>query len=146
MPFRRRKTEPGSAATTGGGAGGAGGSRDVPLFLFKIIHLRNPLANGPVRYGDPVWLQVTQGRGDDGWRSGSVLAPYVHLAVGLDATGVDIEGKPAPPPVATATPQPLPPCCTSLRQARVGLAGTGGTARPRRTPPSACPTAASAPP
>jgi hypothetical protein len=53
------------------------------------------LAAGPVRHGDPVWLQVCEGRGDDGWQSGSVVAPYVQRAIHLDQSAVDIEGHPS---------------------------------------------------
>jgi hypothetical protein len=71
-----------------------GETREAPYYLFKLIHLRQPLAAGPIRLGDPVWLQVCDGRGDDGWQSGGVLAPYVQHAVTLDPSGVDVEGHP----------------------------------------------------
>lgn len=81
MPFRRTTLPTGEV-------------REAPHYLFRIINLKNPLANGPVHHGDPIWLQVCEGRGDDGWQSGSVLAPYVQQAIELDHTAVDIEGYP----------------------------------------------------
>jgi hypothetical protein len=82
MPFKRSK--------------GVGGTvKEPPHYLFKLVNLKNPLENGPIRYGDPVWLQVAPGRGESGWRSGSVLAPYLHHAVALDTAGVDLTGRPA---------------------------------------------------
>jgi hypothetical protein len=45
MPFRKSKSLGGS-------------SKEPPVFLFKLIHLANPMYNGPVRFGDPVWFQV----------------------------------------------------------------------------------------
>lgn len=80
MPFRQRTL--------------ATGIVEEPVYLFRLVHLRTPGANGPIRHGDPVWLQVVQGRGDDGWRTGSVLAPYMHTAIEMESRPVDVMGHP----------------------------------------------------
>lgn len=46
MPFRKTRDR------------AAGTVTDAPIYLFRVIHLGNPMANGPVRFGDPVWFQV----------------------------------------------------------------------------------------
>lgn len=66
----------------------------APRYLFRVLDLRDPLANGPLRIGDPLWLQVAEGNGVEGWRAGSVLAPCQMGATPLDGSAVDIEGHP----------------------------------------------------
>ena len=83
MPFKRRK-DPITGAVV-----------EAPLFLFKIVNLVTPTATGLVSYGDPIWLQLVEGRGDDGWRSGSVIGPYLQGTLPMDNTAVDFNGNPA---------------------------------------------------
>lgn len=73
---------------------GAGHYKEAPHYLFRLVNLQQPMANGPIRGGDPVWLQVAEGRGDEGWTSGSILAPYLQRAIELDRSAVDIDGRP----------------------------------------------------
>jgi hypothetical protein len=73
---------------------GRGQYREAPHYLFKVVNLVDPMANGPVRAGDPVWLQATEGRGEPSWKNGSVLCPHVHRAIELDASAVDADGNP----------------------------------------------------
>ena len=60
MPFRERADE------------------KPPYFLFKLVDLRKPSRSSLIMHGEPVWIQIVGGLGDDGWKSGSVLGAYIH--------------------------------------------------------------------
>lgn len=85
-----------------------------PLWVFKLMDLRQPLAAGPVRAGDPIWLEIVspsanaasvQGRamqaaqqqqaGGYDWRQGSaVVASHVYELAELGSPAVNVEGHP----------------------------------------------------
>lgn len=72
------------------------------LWYFKLVDLRNPHAAGPVRAGDPVWLQIGPGIGlgqrqspqNDDWRMGGVVGSQVYGVSSLDRTAVSVDGRP----------------------------------------------------
>jgi hypothetical protein len=72
---------------------GRGKHVDAPYYIFRLINLANPLDNSPVRQGDPIWLQICEGRGEEGWTTGSILSPYFHRSIELDGAPVNINGK-----------------------------------------------------
>jgi len=72
---------------------GRGKHVDAPYYIFRLINLANPLDNSPVKQGDPIWLQVCEGRGEEGWTTGSILSPYFHRSIELDGAPVNINGK-----------------------------------------------------
>lgn len=39
----------------------------------QVTHLGDPTADYPVKYGDPLYLKVIEGRGETDWKTGSVL-------------------------------------------------------------------------
>jgi len=85
MPFNRRiEATPGGAPLL----------TRAPLYLFRLVDLRRPERQDAVHTGDDVWLQIVDGRGEEGWASGSVLAPYLHGGVALDEEAVDVAGRP----------------------------------------------------
>ena len=72
---------------------GRGKHVDAPYYIFRLLNLANPLDNSPVKQGDPIWLQICEGRGDEGWTTGSILSPYFHRSIELDGAPVNINGK-----------------------------------------------------
>jgi len=71
---------------------GAALTRPVPSqslgdkVTFRLINFKDQLAYAPIRFGQPVWMVITSGCGDDNWRSGSFLGGRPVAEVSLPIT------------------------------------------------------------
>ena len=65
----------------------------APLYIFRVIDLKNPKNRGVVQYGGPLWLQLVSGPGTKGWSSGAVLGVGLSRATEMSslASGVPLD-------------------------------------------------------
>jgi hypothetical protein len=89
--WQERGTAPFRPFVYGRGAGRRQISQ--PVFTFRVVDLRSPHRGDEVRFGDPVWLVVSNGRGESDWQSGSVLGGYMQRPVELNKAIVPSSSK-----------------------------------------------------
>lgn len=72
------------------------------ITVFTLVHLTDTQTTAELHFGDPVWLKISSGKGEEGWEHGGVLGvnvrqmPKLKLAASRHSTSAMVVGTPSP--------------------------------------------------